>query len=73
MCKRACVRMYEGERGACECERACVCACACLSVCEMDSSAFPCLSSFLPTSSQSSNFLDSIPSASPKPRGPGGE
>lgn len=37
-----------------------VCACVCLSVCEMDSSAFPCLSSSLPTSYQSYSFLDSI-------------
>lgn len=43
----------------------CVLTCVCLSVCQMDSSAFPCLSSFLPISSQSSSFLDSILTASP--------
>lgn len=35
----------------CACVFVCTCVCACLSVCETDSSAFPCLSSFLPTSS----------------------
>ena len=37
----------------------------CMLVCQMDSSAFPCLSSFLPISSQSSSFLDSMLTASP--------
>lgn len=51
----------------------CVCVCVyvrahvheCMLVCQMDSIAFPCLSSFLPIFSQSSSFLDSILTASP--------
>lgn len=71
------------SQGALSMKRVCVCAwvpvcmyvctftCVCLSVCHLDSSAFPCLSSFLLISSQSSSFLDSILTTSLEPRGLG--
>lgn len=54
--------------GALSLKRVCVLVCLCLSICLMDSSAFPCLSAFRPISSQSFHFPGSIFTVSPESR-----